>query len=223
MKEKMLRHLKAIIGLLLPLAGGGLMGISCSEDTTEENEYVNWQQRNEEYFKTLEDSLKANPRTWVKWKNYSLDDTTEGAATDYVYAKIIRSGSETESPMFTDSVRLSYRGRLIPSKNYPEGYIFDNGTVYGDYDNDTNSTTKFVMVSSGAEAVVSGWITTLLHMHKGDYWRVYIPYNLGYGKTDVTSSGTVIVPAFSTLIFDMTLVDFSSAGVAMPTWNSRQW
>jgi len=195
---------------------------SCSESDETVNEYENWQQRNDQFFATLEDSLKANPAAWVKWKSYSLDDTTDGTATDYVYAKIIKSGSETQSPMFTDSVRVSYRGRLIPSENYPEGYIFDNGTTYGEYNNATNSTAKFVMVSSGTEAVVSGWITTLLHMHRGDYWRVYIPYNLGYGKKAVTSSGTVIVPAFSTLIFDLTLIDYSPAGESMLPYSSRE-
>ena len=40
-------------------------------------------------------------------------------------------------------------------------------------------------------------------MHRGDYWRVTIPYQLGYGTSD---NGAI--PAYSTLIFDLWLQDF---------------
>jgi FKBP-type peptidyl-prolyl cis-trans isomerase FklB len=53
--------------------------------------------------------------------------------------------------------------------------------------------------------VVSGFTTALLNMHPGDYWRVTIPYQLGYGAT---ASGSV--PAYSTLIFEIKLVEFWS-------------
>ena len=51
-------------------------------------------------------------------------------------------------------------------------------------------------------------------MHRGDYWRVYIPYQLGYGAV---KNGTI--PAYSTLIFELALIDFSPAGTVMPAWN----
>jgi len=40
-------------------------------------------------------------------------------------------------------------------------------------------------------------------MHKGDHWRVTIPYQLAYGET---ASG--VIPAYSTLVFDIWLTDF---------------
>lgn len=220
MKRKMERMAR-MIGLSFIICHLSFSLCACSEDTAESNEYENWQQRNEQYFATLEDSLQSNPTAWLKLKSYSLSDDVEGQLTDYVYAHVIRSGSGTDSPMLTDSVRVSYRGHLMPSASYPEGYVFDPGTAYGNYDDDTNSTTKFVMVSSGSEALVSGWITTLLHMHRGDYWRIYIPYTLGYDDSDQKSGSTVIVPAYSTLIFDLTLVDFSSVGEQMQPYSAR--
>ena len=42
-----------------------------------------------------------------------------------------------------------------------------------------------------------------MRMHRGDYWRIYIPYQLGYGGTARSS-----IPAYSTLVFDLRLEDF---------------
>ena len=195
--------------------------LSCSEEDDTVDEYANWQERNETFVVSLaNDSLNSSVSRyqWLRLKNYSLDPSTEGAVSDYIYAKIITRGEGTDSPMLTDSVRVSYQGRLIPSVSYPEGYIFD-GTSYGSYDNATNATAKFSLVSSGYEVVVPGWVTALLHMHRGDHWRIYVPYQLGYGETDKSSSG---IPAYSTLVFDITLVDFSPVRQPMQPYSSRR-
>ena len=52
-------------------------------------------------------------------------------------------------------------------------------------------------------------------MHRGDYWRIYIPSSLGYGDS---GSGSTI-PGHSVLIFDLTLIDFSPVGEAMKPYN----
>jgi FKBP-type peptidyl-prolyl cis-trans isomerase FklB len=186
---------------------------SCSETSGEEDEYANWQQRNEVYFASLADSLSKDPTKWRRIKNFSLDPNTEGKATDYIYVKTIAPGGDSESPVFTDSVRISYQGRIIPTTNYPQGKVFD-GTVYGTYSMATNATTRMKL-----STLVVGMETALQHMHRGDYWRVYIPQEMGYGNRDQTSSG---IPPYSVLIFDLTLVDFSPAGQAMPAWSARQ-
>ena len=58
---------------------------------------------------------------------------------------------------------------------------------------------------------VNGFATALMRMHRGDTWLVYIPYSLGYGASEQSS-----VPAYSTLIFMITLYDFAAEGVALP-------
>lgn len=185
---------------------------SCSEDDATVDEYADWQQRNEAFVASLSDSLARGGTAWMRLKNYSFDQATEGAVADYVYVKKLVSGTDAEtSPLFTDSVRVSYQGRLIPSASYPEGYVFDT-TVYGDFDMKTASTAKLL-----TSATVAGFATALQHMHRGDRWRVYIPYQLGYGSG--VQSG---IPAYSTLVFELVLVDFSPAGQAMPTWMSRK-
>ena len=197
---------------------------SCSESASDDDEYANWQQRNEQYLAAVVSDSLRQPG-WQRIKNYSLNPDTEGAVSDYIYVKVVESGDlvgnaseryETEMgcPAFTDSVRVAYQGRLIPSKTYPEGKVFD-GTVYGTYSNKTNANTKFLISSS---SMTSGFCTALQHMRRGDHWRVYIPTELAYGAS---GSGTNI-PAYSLLIFEMTLIDFSPAGQTMPVWSSRQ-
>ena len=51
-------------------------------------------------------------------------------------------------------------------------------------------------------------------MHVGDYWRIYIPSDMGYGAS---GSGTAI-PGYSVLVFDLVLVDYSPVGQALDPW-----
>ncbi|MBO4730956.1 MAG: FKBP-type peptidyl-prolyl cis-trans isomerase, partial [Bacteroidaceae bacterium] len=52
------------------------------------------------------------------------------------------------------------------------------------------------------------------HMHIGDKWRIYIPQELGYKDANRTD-----VPAYSTLVFDVELVQYARAGTNLPAWN----
>jgi FKBP-type peptidyl-prolyl cis-trans isomerase FklB len=188
--------------------------ISCSESSSDDDEYANWQQRNEQYLAAVATDSLRQPG-WQRIKNYSLNEATEGSVEDYVYVKVLDSGdSSMPMPAFTDSVRVSYQGRLIPTTTYPDGKVFD-GTVYGTYSDKTNATAKLLLSNS---TMISGFCTALQHMRRGDHWRVYIPSSLAYGAT---GSGSTI-PAYSMLIFEMTLIDFSAAGKTMPVWSARQ-
>ena len=192
-----------------------LVFTACSESASDDDEYANWQERNEQFLASVVNDSLQKPG-WKRIKNYSLNEATEGSTGDYVYVKVIESGDTTAAmPAFTDSVRVSYQGRLIPSATYPEGKVFD-GTVYGTYSDKTNATTKFLLSSS---SMISGFTTALQHMRRGDHWRVYIPSSLAYGAS---GSGNTI-PGYSLLIFEMTLVDFRAAGKPMPTWSARSW
>ena len=188
----------------------GLLGLSsCSENTDESQEYADWQLRNDVFFDSLEDSLAAAPAVWKKFKSYAKDQSlAKGENTDCIYVKVLETGIGTENPMATDSVRVSYEGRLIPSATYPNGYVFDT-RAYGTYELSTSATSRFLASNN-----IEGFTTALLHMHRGDQWRVYIPYALGYGATQSNK-----IPAYSTLIFQMSLIDFAPVGTVMPAWN----
>ena len=86
---------------------------SCSKEEIEAGEWDNWQSRNEAYFTSLADSLRAAPNQWKRIKCYSLNSETEGKADDYIYVKVLEQGTESESPAFTDSVRVIYQGYAV--------------------------------------------------------------------------------------------------------------
>ena len=59
--------------------------------------------------------------------------------------------------------------------------------------------------------------TALQHMHVGDYWRVYVPYQLGY--KGVAQTG---IPAYSTLIFDIYLCEYFHDTDSVIYWNAKE-
>jgi len=189
----------------------GLCGLSsCSEETAEDNEFENWTARNDAFLAGVaNDSLQKSG--WKRIQKYSLGDSIKSDnPRDYVYVKVVEQGKGEGCPSFTDSVRVAYQGRLIPTVSYPQGMFFDKGTSTGGvFSLATASTTR--MKVSG---VVDGFATALQQMHIGDYWRVYIPSDLGYGDS---GSGTA-VPGGSVLIFDLILVDYSPLGTVMKPW-----
>ena len=179
---------------------------SCSEEDNTVEEFPDWRNRNEAYFSGIWNTAKLNSDgSWKTFLSYALEDTIPTTSDDYIAVKVLREGTGSGCPMFTDSVKVNYRGRLIPSTSYPEGYVFDQSYI-GEY-NPATALPSTMYVGG----TVDGFATALQHMHIGDYWRVYIPYTLGYGSSD-----SDVIPAYSTLIFDVELVAYYRAGVDVP-------
>ena len=183
--------------------------LSCSEENTEEDEYANWQEKNEGT--TDRWAVLANNGTYQKLLTYTKNESAPGLKnSDYIYYEVLERGDGTESPLYTDTVRVAYRGRLIPSKSYSEGYVFDQ-TFLNDFDWKTAN-----MVDMNTFGLVNGLTTALMNMHAGDRWRVYIPYQLGYGTSTKNS-----IPAYSNLTFDLALKTFWHPGEQMGKFKSR--
>ena len=196
--------------LALLLTSGAVVSCSETDEDATVGEFADWQARNDAYFYTLEDSLASNPLVWKKLITYSKAATATNPNTDYIYVKVLEQGEGTTSPLYTDSVRVSYRGRLIPTVSYPQGSVFDE-TYEGSYSRSTTG-----VLDNQVSNFRDGFATALQHMHVGDYWRVYIPYQLGYGASDYLS-----VPAYSVMIFDVSLIDFGSGSEQLTPWTSR--
>ena len=188
--------------ILFPLVG---MVSSCSEETEPESEFADWQAKNEAYINQL-----ASDPGIKKILTYTKNPGQEGlTSSDYIYVDVIESGSGTETALFTDSVYYTYRGRLLPSKSYANGYVFEE-TFLGDFDWSTAGMKKAcvswntVTTSSGTTTSLwtDGFCTALQNMKKGDHWLVYIPYQLAYGE-----SSTSYIPAYSTLVFEIAIAD----------------
>ena len=190
-----------------------LMGLVSCDETEEAGEYDNWTARNVAYIDSIAKVARANESgDWKVFLAYGMNDTLQWDNQYYVYCKVISSGDGTESPAFSDTVLVNYRGRFIPSKTFPEGNILDESYL-GKLDPEVNVPQKLNL--SGC---VRGWTTAMMQMKKGktratgDVWRIYVPATLGYeGRTDVSG-----VPAYSTLIFDLNLVDSYPIGTPVP-------
>lgn len=182
--------------------------LSCSEDTEDENEFGNWRNRNEAYFKDIYlTAAGSSDGSWKVIRNYTFNDSVNVEAEDHIVVKVLNEGTGSGSPIFTDSVTVDYRGQLMPTASYATGYVFDE-SYSGDYNPATAKPRKFVTGNT-----VDGFATALQHMHIGDRWLVYIPYKLGYGA--VNNSG---IPAYSTLVFDLSLKGYYRSGrAAMPS------
>ena len=187
--------LRNCIWLLLAL----LAFASCKEEDDAVEEYANWQSTNDEYFSRLVSQVeKDNSSKWEVIPCYTMPAV--GYTLNYydnIVAEKLEQGSGTTSPLQTDSVEVHYSGRLLPSVSYPQGYLFDSSYA-GTFDYVLATPSKFAI-----SGVVKGFSTALMKMHRGDHWRIYIPYQLGYGGVARTS-----VPAYSTLIFDLRLENF---------------
>lgn len=179
---------------------------SCQETDDTLEAYPDWRNKNEQAFLKLyqeaKDAIAAGDKSWTLVRGCLRADSIAGEQvepTDYIIAQMLENGTGTASPFYTDTVAVHYSGRLQPSTYYPQGLNFDN-SFYGSYD---------PAVSTPYHGRVGGFIegfsTALQKMHRGDHWRVYIPYQLGYGSATTSS-----IPAYSMLIFDMWLSDFWS-------------
>lgn len=194
-----MKYLKLIS--LLFIATIGCLFTSC-EETAEVDEYANWQERNIEYIDSIAEICKENADgKWVRILSFKLNETDkegnpiEWENEDYIYCHIESEGTGTQHPLFTDTVTVNYRGRLIPTASYPKGQVFDQ-SYKGEFNPNINVPAKFTV-----GGVIVGWSTALQQMVEGDTWRVYIPANLAYGSSKKTD-----IPAYSALIFDMNLV-----------------
>ena len=185
----------------------GCLLASCSEEDDTEVEFADWQAKNETYFENqYQAHLAANSATCFVLKHYSKGDTVQFSQlphTDCILVDVLPSdfpvdGDKTTMPIFTDKVAVHYRGWLLPSLSYASGYPFDS-SYYGTFSSDISEPSVM-----SVNEVVSGFSTALQHMHRGDHWRVTIPYQLGYGTSEYNST----IPGFSTLIFEIRLVDF---------------
>ena len=193
---------------------------SCSESEEDQSEYANWKEKNEEYFHaiyekaTTEQSVADGQwKTFLKW---SLDSSS--LPEDHIVVKVMNESGRTESPLYTDSVCLQVKGSLMPTAYHSNGYVFLN-TYFGEKEEQEVGTPLYMQVKGDVRGwipltsvsertdayplVVDGLATALQHMHVGDRWLVYIPYQLGFGLRNVPEWG---VPAYSTLVFDVTLL-----------------
>ncbi len=215
--NRYLRPLHALTVLFALLAF-----VSCSETDDEVDEYADWQSKNEQFvtnkYNMVRQQIAAGNTDWKIFKSYAKPADDTGVASDYILVKVLNEGTGSGCPLFTDTVRVHYRGQLLASPSYvddsdPElGLVFDKSWSTDTYNPGISMPSKF-----GVASVVDGFATAVQHMHIGDRWLVYMPYQLGYGTQDYNN-----IPAYSTLVFDITLAAYYKPGMAVPDWKADE-
>jgi FKBP-type peptidyl-prolyl cis-trans isomerase FklB len=105
--------------------------------------------------------------------------------------EVITEGTGTK-PLVSDKVKVHYHGTLV------DGTVFDSSVERGQ------------PATFGLQQVIPGWTEILQLMPTGSKWKVYIPQEKAYGARAAGS-----IPAFSTLIFDIDLLEIVSAQPAV--------
>lgn len=97
-------------------------------------------------------------------------------------------------------VSVLYVGKL------PDGTVFDSSEAHG------NEPLKFQL---GTEGLIPGFQIGVNGMKEGGERLLAVPPELGYGNQDVKDEkGNVIIPANSTIVFDVKLVKVEQAPAA---------
>lgn len=98
--------------------------------------------------------------------------------------EVIKAGTG-DKPKATSTVRCHYHGTFI------DGRVFDSSVQRGE------------PADFPVNGVIAGWVEALQLMPVGSKWKLYIPYNLGYGARGAGQS----IPPYSTLIFEVELLE----------------
>lgn len=192
----------------------GFSVTSCSKDEEEAGEYDNWQARNQAYVDSIANLAKQGIDGWSRALVFYYQQEYADNSGDnnlYVYIKRLEEGTGTVKPIYSDSVRVQYRGRLIPSKSYKEGYVFGQSFTESDLTAINEATAVPTLLA--VDENVPGFCQGLCEMKEGESVRMVIPYYVGYGAPSANSA----IPDYSTLIFDVKLVKLYKRGESV-TW-----
>ena len=195
--------------------------VSCKESDDEIVEFPDWQKRSEQFMTSKFNMVRQQASSSSQWKvikSYTKSADTAESPENCILVKVLQEGVGSGCPLYTDTVRVHYRGQLLASTSYKDssdqelGLVFDKSWSTDTFNPDISTPSKF-----GVAAVVDGFSTALQHMHIGDRWLVYIPYQLGYSDTEKSN-----IPAYSTLVFDIMLAAYYKPGTKVPDWKASE-
>ncbi len=131
------------------------------------------------------------------------DATQQAADTNKVQAQDVKVGTGKEATP-NSQVTVKYIGML------------SDGTVFDSSDAHENKSMTFIL---GSGNIIPGFQIGVNGMKEGGERLMAIPPSLGYGDTDLKdpTSGKVIIPAKSTIVFRVQLVKVEAAPAAAAT------
>lgn len=106
--------------------------------------------------------------------------TTTASGLQY---QVLREGDGIR-PVATDSVVCHYKGSFLNGEVFDESYARNEPVTFS------------------VNGVIRGWTEVLQLMPAGSKWKVFVPYQLGYGSNDYYA-----IPGGSLLIFELELLE----------------
>ncbi len=225
--------IKKLPSLLLLTLLAAVAICSCDESDDTWDPYYDWKARNAQWYVEITDSARtaiAEAKAkygddWeehCEWRRYKSllksQDYDSGLYTDSICVHILSSGDGDISPVWSDTVRLNFRGWLMSTtyKVYNDDDVEVDSVMqevfsqsyYGVYDENTAAPQLMSLGST-----IEGFSTALQYMVAGDDWLVYIPQELAYGSTSSDA-----VPAYSTLLFRLNLIAVYPTNSGVPDW-----
>ena len=165
---------------------------ACSDD--DENEIVideAWKEINLAAFDARLQDAKTDT---------SLFTINSESGNGQIICKILKKGEGTETIYYTSKVNCYYKGCFVTNEDgevvadrdsvLTQGEVFDSRLRENGDDK-----VLFEVDDSGLR---DGFATALQHMHEGDIWEVWVPYQLGYG---ISGSGSI--KPYTTLVFQV--------------------
>lgn len=165
---------------------------ACSDD--DENEIVideAWKEINLAAFDARLQDAKTDT---------SLFTINSESGNGQIICKILKKGEGTETIYYTSKVNCYYKGCFVTNEDgevvadrdsvLTQGEVFDSRLRENGDDK-----VLFEVDDSGLR---DGFATALQHMHEGDIWEVWMPYQLGYGV-----SGYDDIKPYTTLVFQV--------------------
>lgn len=169
---------------------------ACSDD--DENEIVideAWKEINLAAFDARLQDAKTDT---------SLFTINSESGNGQIICKILKEGEGTKTIYYTSKVNCYYKGCFVTNEDgevvadrdsvLTQGEVFDSRLRENGDDK-----VLFEVDDSGLR---DGFATALQHMHEGDIWEVWMPYQLGYGV-----SGYDDIKPYTTLVFQIEVTD----------------
>ena len=171
---------------ILLLSGLFLLAVSCDKTETFDDK---WQLDNEAQFARI----TANTE-------YTKLNSRSGKG--FIMYKELEQGNGA-TPYFTDQVKVLYTGWYKNDWSKPDSYTNDKGNlIQNKIIFDSTGNRNDIPSTFSVKGVVDGFSTALQHMQVGDKWEIWIPWKLGYAE-----SGNNSIPGYTTLVFEIELVD----------------
>ncbi|HEV8283232.1 MAG TPA: FKBP-type peptidyl-prolyl cis-trans isomerase [Chitinophagaceae bacterium] len=133
---------------------------------------------------TKQQTIKSKPNIEACEKFLAVNKNKQGVTTTAsgLQYEVIKQGTGPK-PMIADTVVCHYKGTFL------------NGTEFD------NSYSRGTPIEFAVTGVIRGWTEVLQLMPAGSKYKVYVPYQLGYGSGDYNG-----IPGGSLLIFEIELL-----------------